>query len=133
MPHKKKDTVTAILVGDACTPEKSASIVDRYKVCPYCSSFYNSGKNVLGLFTIPKENKWWLNWVAELPAETMGLKSAAVFYTGKVKANCSWLKGELVPTQQKSPCGAQCWECSKYLGECKGCPATLYFLSSPNT
>lgn len=128
MPHQKKESITGILIGDAATPEKAEQIVNTYKKCPYCSGFFNTGKNIVALFAIPKENKWWLNWVAEQPNETIGLKHAAVFFTCKVKANCSWLKGDLIPTQQKSPCGAQCWECPKYLNDCKGCPSTLYHL-----
>lgn len=133
MPHKKKESITGVLIGDAVTPEKAASIVSTYNKCPYCCGFFNTGKNVVAVFAIPKENKWWLNWVAEQPAETIGLKNAAVFFTSKVKATCSWLRGELIPTQQKSPCGAQCWECTKYLQECKGCPSTLYHLTSQNS
>lgn len=130
MPYKKKDAITGILIGEASTPEKASSVAATYKKCPYCCSFYSNGKGIIGIFAIPKENKWWLNWVVDQPMETMGLKCADAFFTRKVKASCTWLRGELIPTQQKSPCGAQCWECSKYLKECKGCPATLYHLSN---
>lgn len=133
MPKKKKEAITGILIGDAAQPEKAKLISETYSVCPYCCAFFNTGKNVIGVFAIPKENKWWLNWVADQPYETIGLKTAAVFFTSKVKASCSWLRGELVPTQQKAPCGAQCWECTKYLNECKGCPSTLYHLANQST
>ncbi|OGU60376.1 MAG: hypothetical protein A2V66_11560 [Ignavibacteria bacterium RBG_13_36_8] len=129
MPQKRKESIIGILIGEAPDNNKASSIVNIYKKCPYCFSYSINGKIIQGIYTLPPDHKWWLNWVADEPMETMGLKKADVFFSRKIKATSQWLRGEATPTQQKAPCGAQCWECSKYLKECKGCPATLYHLS----
>jgi len=86
---------------------------------------------VTGVFSMPPDYHWWLQWVAEAPEETLGLESAAVHFPKAVEALSPWARGEARPNLEQAPCGADCRECPRYGKECEGCPATVYYLGSP--
>lgn len=121
--------LVAVLLGYAATSEKAAQIVDTYHRCPYCVSYRGSGRMVTGVFSIPPEHRWWLQWVVDAPEETLGLEYAAIFYPQAVEAFSPWARGEVQSDLQRAPCGADCQQCPRYGQECDGCPATHYFLS----
>jgi hypothetical protein len=120
--------LVAVLLGYASTPAKAAQIVDTYHRCPYCVSYRGSGRMVTGVFSIPPEHRWWLEWVADAPEETLGLEYAAIFYPQAVEAFSPWARGEVKSDRDQAPCQADCRECPRYGEDCKGCPATLYYM-----
>jgi hypothetical protein len=85
---------------------------------------------VIGVFSIPPEQRWWLQWVAEAPEETLGLESAAIAFPQAVEVLSPWARGEVCSELEQAPCGVDCRECSRYGQECAGCPATRYYLGS---
>lgn len=130
MKRKKIELLIGVLLGNSPTTKKSALIADTYRHCPYCVSYTSTGCTVVGIFSLPTDHRWWLQWVAENPEETLGLKCANVFFTQSVEAFSPWSRGNVKPNLEQAPCGAECLECPKYNKECKGCPATLNYLVS---
>jgi len=130
MLREKMKPLVGVLLGDALTPTKAASIADRYSQCPYCVCYTSAGCMVIGVFSLPSDHRWWLEWVAENSEGTLGLKYAEVFFTQGVEASSSWARGEVRPNLKQAPCGADCPECSKYREACDGCPATHNYVGS---
>jgi len=116
--------VTGILLGRASAPEQAAAIAQTYRACPYCASYASSGDTVFGLFSLPSDHRWWLEWVEEHPAETLGLRQAEVFFARQVRVASPWSRGEVEPLLERAPCGAECAGCPRYRHGCEGCPAT---------
>lgn len=123
--------LVGVLLGCASTSERAAQIVVTYHRCPYCVSYKSAGRMVTGVFSIPPEHRWWLQWVAEAPEETLGLESATIFFPQAVEALSPWALDEVRPNLEKAPCGADCRQCPRYRKECPGCPATLCYLGNP--
>ena len=121
--------LVGLLLGEAPTPEKAATIVERYGACPYCVSFSCAGCTTVGVYTVPADHRWWLEWAAADPHHTLGLKRAELFVAQDVRAESPWSRGEVRGDRQRAPCDAVCLECPKYHGPCKGCPATQYHLA----
>ncbi len=130
MPETKAKPIVGVLLGDAATPTKAASIADTYGQCPYCVCYVSAGHTVIGVFSFPSDHRWWLEWVAENPEGTIGLRYAEVFFAHAVEASSSWGRGEVRPNLNQAPCGADCRECLKYREACEGCPATHNYLGS---
>lgn len=124
----KKKIVTGILLGNAPKEEEARHIAEIYNNCPYCVSYVNSGCTIIGVFSLPEDHKWWLEWVVSNPEETLGLENAEAFTTMRIKTKSPWSLGEIKPILDKAPCGAECSECFRYQKECKGCPATSYYI-----
>lgn len=122
-----KSTLVGVLLGEAPTPARAQRIAEIFQPCPYCVSYSSAGCTVLGVFVIPPDHRWWLEWVAERPEETLGLKCAEVFFTQRIAASSPWSRGEVKPHLERAPCGADCRECPRYRQGCEGCPATVHW------
>lgn len=122
------DTLVGVLLGQT-TPERASRLAEMFRPCPYCASFAATGGTILGLYAIPADHAWWLEWVEHSPEETLGLQRAEVFFARQVGATSPWSRGEIQPIQERGPCGADCRECPHYCQRCPGCPATQYFLA----
>jgi hypothetical protein len=123
------DVLVGVLLGET-TPERASRLAEIFHPCPYCASFAIAGGTVVGLYAMPADHGWWLEWVEEQPQETLGLERAEVLFAQHVTAASPWSRGEVQPTQEHSPCGAACPECPNYRQECPGCPATQYYLGA---
>ena len=121
--------LVGLLLGEAPTPEKAATIAGRYGACPYCVSYTCAGCTTVGVFSVPADRRWWLEWAAAEPKHTLGLTRAELLLAEDVPARSAWSRGETEPLLQRAPCGAVCLQCPKYHGDCKGCPATRYYLA----
>jgi hypothetical protein len=121
-----KETIVGILLGEII-PDKAAALCEIAIKCPYCSSLSQSAGTILGLYVIPKENRWWLEWVKQEPTDTLGLLKAEVYFTQRILASSPWSRGEIQSILEKAPCEANCLECIMYLKKCPGCPATQHF------
>lgn len=126
MRMQREQALVGVLLGEASTRAQAALISSRYHSCPYCVSLVSAGHTVIGVFSIPPDQRWWLEWVAEHPNETLGLERAEVFFTQKVTASSPWSCGKVSPTLEQAPCGADCQECPAYHTRCGGCPATQH-------
>ncbi|MCK4247269.1 MAG: hypothetical protein KAV48_06650 [Methanomicrobia archaeon] len=125
----EKKHIVGILIGEAPSLEKAKSVVENGSRCPYSVTYVNSGRTIIGVSVIPLDHKWWLEWVEEHPEETIGLTHVEVFFTRKVNASSPWSRGEVKPLTEISPCGSSCEKCPRYRKECKGCPATRYYIN----
>lgn len=119
--------LVGILVGTAEHADRARKIGAFFESCPYCVVSTSKDDTVVAVLTIPREHKWWLESIREQPEDTVGLEKAEVFYTTEVTAISQWSAGNVGPTLDRSPCGAQCRGCSVYKKECRGCPATIHF------
>ncbi|MFX0104411.1 MAG: hypothetical protein ACFE75_02835 [Candidatus Hodarchaeota archaeon] len=81
------------------------------------------------MFFLPRNQKWWIEYIEKNPSETFGFKKAKViflenvYYPEKLKLR--------IPEKLTniSPCGASCKECPS-MTECSCCPATILYKKS---
>jgi len=124
---RQKGIITGVLLGKASSHKRATTIAETYTQCPYCVSYVSSGCTIIGVFSLPQDHKWWLEWVAEKPEETLGLQRAEVFFTERIKAISPWSAGNVIPILEIAPCGANCMKCFHYQKDCEGCPSTQYY------
>jgi hypothetical protein len=124
---QREQGLVGVLLGEAPTRAEAVSISNRYRSCPYCASLASAGHTVIGVFSVPVDQQWWLEWVTDHPKATLGLERAEVFFAQQVTASSSWSRGEVSPALAQAPCGADCRECPAYYSQCKGCPATQHY------
>jgi hypothetical protein len=129
MVKQETTPLVGVLLGYAPTPEKALEIAETHRKCPYCVSYRSAGRSVTGVFVVPHEHRWWLQWVADAPQEALGLESATLFFPQAVEASSPWARGAVSPSMDQAPCEIDCSECSWYKKDCQGCPATRYYLS----
>jgi hypothetical protein len=120
--------VTGVLVGTAPSEAVAEEICDRFAPCPYASMYASSGRTVVAVLGMPESKRWWLEWAQERP-EVMGLESAAALLAGSLVASSPWTRGEMAPTLETAPCGADCRACDEYQGRCSGCPVTTFLMA----
>jgi len=128
MTRTRITPAVGVLIGDSPTDTKAASIADTYRKCPYCVSYASARRTVVGLFSLPPDHRWWLEWVADDPEGTLGLQRAEVFFAQAVEALSPWSRGEVKPSLERAPCAADCRDCPRYRDQCGGCPATRHYL-----
>ena len=121
------DFCLGILLGET-EPENATRLTKTASMCPYCTSFSCSSGTILGLYVIPRNHSWWLQWVKEKPQETLGLQKVEIFFARTNMASSPWSRGEVQAILELAPCGANCLDCTMYKGKCPGCPATRHFL-----
>lgn len=126
--ERKVRPLIGVMVGEVDQPAKATAIADRYRSCPYCVSYTSSGPVVIGVFSLPPDHRWWLEWVERDPEGTLGLKRAEVFFSHVLEVLSPWARGEVKPELAKAPCRADCHDCRSYRKECEGCPATLDYV-----
>ena len=125
----KAAPMVGILIGQAKTPNDARAMADAGLKCPYCAYSASNELTLVGVYVIPPDQQWWLEWVEESPDETLGLKEASVFFPEGIKADSAWSRGEVRPSLAQAPCGANCPECQQYNDRCRGCPATRHFVA----
>lgn len=125
---RNKKPLLGVLIGKAPSARRAKSITDFFNKCPYCAVCTNKDFMVFGILSFPFEHRWWFESIVTNPKETMGLQSAEIFFADKIKASSPWSSGKVKPVLDRPPCGASCQRCPMLHKECKGCPATKYYL-----
>ncbi len=116
-----------LLVGEAPTEEAARRIAEIYSSCPFVYFLGAFGNMVVGIFFMPSWRDWWLRAISTDPEVTLGLRKAAVYVTDSPSFP-AYMEPRLPEEKgERSPCGANCAECPRYLKECPGCPATSHF------
>ncbi len=116
-----------LLVGEAPTEDAARRIAEVYSPCPFVYFMGAFGVMVVGIFFMPRWRDWWLRAISTDPEVTLGLKKAAV-YVSESPAFPSYMEPRIPEEKgERSPCGANCAECARYLEECPGCPASSLF------
>jgi hypothetical protein len=123
-------SLMAVLVGTAPTPARAKLIADTYRKCPYCACYTNAAATVIGVFSMPSDRRWWMEWVADQPEGLLGMTKGEVFFADEIQASSPWSRGEVHAIEERAPCGAACKNCEKYGHECQGCPATRSYRNS---
>jgi hypothetical protein len=117
----------AMFRGSTKTELKAQMIVNKFKNCPYVYFVAKKLREVYGIYMIPENMKWWLDYIEEFPGdETLGLEEVTFIYFDDVRhPNLFEIK---LPSKLKeiAPCGSNCGTCPQH-GSCPGCPATIYF------
>ena len=116
-----------LLVGEAPTEEAARRIAEVYAPCPFVYFMGSFGNMVVGVFFMPRWRDWWLRAISTDPEVTLGLRKAVVYVTDS-PAFPAYMEPR-VPEEraERSPCGANCAECARYLKECPGCPASSHY------
>lgn len=127
MDKGHKNQIVGILLGESKSVNSAKLIVDTYKKCPYCITYINKGRTVIGIFNFPYDHKWWLEWVESNPEETLGLKSVEIFFAKGARLESPWSLGEVKSVLDKASCGAICSTCFQYKDRCEGCPSTKFY------
>jgi hypothetical protein len=120
-------SLVAILLGRAPTPAKAAHLAERYCVCPYCVLLTTADDTIIGLYSIPPDRRWWLEWIVDHPQETLGLEGAELFFAQQIEVGNAWSPGAVKAEHDRAPCGADCPACTLYQQKCEGCPATKHY------
>ena len=127
--NKKRDIMTCSLVlGVADTQEKTTKIAKCYHSCPYCTFFMSEKELAIGVFVIPANHKWWLEYVQKKPRETFGFSKAVVSFTDPMGITSPWSRGEAQSLAELAPSCANCRKCNSYKTRCEGCPATKHYI-----
>jgi len=127
MERKVEGSRCYLLIGEAPTEEAARRIAEAYSGCPFVYFIGAFGVMVVGIFYMPRWRDWWLQAISANPQVTLGLRKAAVYVT-ESPAFPAYMEPR-VPEEkgERSPCGADCSECVRYLKECPGCPASTLF------
>lgn len=127
MKADERPFITGILIGEAPTEGKAASVAALFTDCPYCAFSKQIGKTTLEVFSVPEDHRWWLTAIEENPTETLGLEKAKVLFTDPLAIETPWTRGDMNPILEEAPCGADCTKCPLYEEKCPGCPSTRYY------
>lgn len=119
--------ILGVLVGNRSASEEAESM-NR----PFCALSVDSRDTVVRLFTIPLDHRWWLQLLEEKP-QLAGLTQAEVFFAEKVNASSPWTRKEVKPDAPVAPCGTDCRTCPSYQKQCRGCPATKYYVKEDDS
>jgi hypothetical protein len=130
METNQASSLIGVVLGRARTAGEAAAVAGRFSRCPYCATFAATGRNTMGVFTLPADQKWWLTRLADDLTSRLGLESAEVLETKALDVSSPWSRGEVKPNSHPAPCGTDCRKCSQYRGECKGCPATMEYVGN---
>lgn len=127
--NKKRDIMTCSLVlGVADTQKNATKIAKMFHSCPYCTDFMSKKGFAIGVFVIPANHKWWLEYVQKKPRETFGFSKAAVFFTDPMGITSPWSRGEVQSLAELASCGTNCRKCNSYKTRCEGCPGTKCYI-----
>lgn len=122
----EKETLCAILAGNAATWEKAEEIARASQGCPYVALYVATDRLVVGVFALPPSRRWWIELPQHRP-ELLGLETAVVQVTDRIDASSPWARGTVEPVLSVAPCGTDCGACPQYGQRCRGCPATTYY------
>lgn len=123
---KPENAICAVLLGNASSEERASQAAANMQGCPYVVQYNAVGKLVTGVFALPAEKRWWIEGPEQEP-QLLGMERVRVFITEEIEAESPWLRGELQPVLELTPCESDCRECSYYGKPCSGCPASVFF------
>jgi hypothetical protein len=85
---------------------------------------------ILGVFTLPRSEQQWIEYPQEKPRFLDLDQVMMTVFTDQVQAASPWSQGEVQPEAVETPCKKRCDQCARYPDQCRGCPATIYYLAS---
>ena len=116
-----------ILIAKMESEEKAAKNAGKMKNCPRLLASGTNSSTYYGVFIIPFEKRWWLEYPVEHP-EVMGAEKIELLLVENT-ITPSEFKHVLPESKGRiSPCGSDCGNCPmRQEYNCDGCPATLYY------
>jgi len=101
--------------------EEAESVGKKYAVCPKVHFWGNSGDEAYIVLKVPKENRFWSDYIGSNPENTFGGTEARLEYIDSVHSQEIKISYERVEGDT-APCGVNCLTCPSF-GTCSGCPA----------
>jgi len=117
--------ICALLYGEAKTADDADRTAGRYGSCPYVYLMATRGRQLFATFFLPKEQRWWIEYVEKNPEETFRLEKARVTLVDNVEYPKRLEARRTEKAQTIAPCGSNCGECPSF-ERCLGCPATVF-------
>ena len=115
-----------ILFAKMESEEMAVQNSQKMKNCPRLLAAGTTSSTYFGIFILPIDKKWWLEYPVEHP-EVLGAEEIQLHWIENIisptdfEMNLPEEKGEI------TPCGSDCMQCpmrEKY--DCDCCPATVY-------
>jgi len=110
--------ILGLMVGEAPNVEKAEEICKLFEGCPYKKISTAKDRQVLILFSIPEDHRWWLEGLEREPEKTLGLSEAKVFFSEMPEYPL-----EVADQREDAPCGSDCKKCDFFNEMCNGCPS----------
>ncbi len=110
--------ILGLMVGEAPNVEKAEEICKLFEGCPYKKINTAKDRQVLILFSIPEDHRWWLEGLEREPEKTLGLSEAKVFFSEMPEYPL-----EVADQREDAPCGSDCKKCDFFDEMCNGCPS----------
>ena len=115
-----------ILIAKMESEEEAAKNADKMKNCPRLLASGTNSSTYYGVFIIPSEKRWWLEYPVEHP-EVLGAEKIKLHLIENLITPIDF-ELELPKVKERiTPCGSDCMQCpmrEEY--NCDGCPATVY-------
>lgn len=122
----EENFICALLCGEGETKAKTNQVAQSYENCPYVNFMATKGKELICIYYLPKQQKWWIETIEKNPQKTLGLNKAQLYFIENLK----YPKRMNLRLPKKlldiSPCGANCGICTSS-EKCTCCPATVYY------
>lgn len=121
------DYFAAYFEGKVQYTKEVKEFILRYKNCPHLYFLAHEDKKIVGLFLLPEEQHWWIEFVEKNPGEkTFGFEKIKVTYYKDISYPERLVLQEQSSELEISPCGSNCSKCPQY-DRCLACPATKYY------
>lgn len=128
--QSKRKFIPVLLTGEAKNKEKAEKVASKYMHCLYVAFIAQEGNRVYFTYSLPDEQRWWMNEIIKDPSHLMLEKVQAVypeklFYPNELTPH--------IPAGRTTgfTCGSvssisDCSQCPAYK-RCLGCPGTVYY------
>jgi hypothetical protein len=123
-------TITAILVGQVADHKKAESMARAALACPYTALYEIKGDTIIGIFTLPKNEREWIEYPQERPLFLRMDKVITTLITDCVQADSPWSRSLFQEPAQAGESEPRVDLCARYPDKCRGCPATLFYLAA---
>ena len=108
--------IAGVLIRELSSGEEALRNADVMKKCPKCLAIGTDGDRLIGVYIVPEEDAWSLNFPEMFPNSKSKLISIP---------NLVYPQTMKIEQSDRPPCGEDCSDCSlKERYGCKGCLAT---------
>lgn len=126
----KRKFIPVLLMGEARNNEEAEKVASKYMNCPYVAFIAQNGNMVYFTYSLPEEQRWWMNEIIKDPSHLMLEKVKAVyperlFYPREMTPHLPQEKKDVFSCGPH-PSLMDCSKCPAYQ-RCLGCPGTVYY------
>jgi hypothetical protein len=121
-----KENLIGILFANMESEDKAKQNAEKMKNCPRLIASGTTFSTYYGVFILPPDKRWWLEYPVEHP-EVLGAEKIQLHM---IENPASPKEFELELPEEKgkiTPCGSDCMQCPMHeQNSCDCCPATIY-------